>query len=123
MSAATMSTDTFSRPAPLSTDDRLSPAVRRPTRRPGPTRGPVARPVRGRLGPTGRSTARAAARACRVAAVEPAGPSRLTDRGIAVVLVLGAMIVVAGLTMVGLTAWQVTGSDVAGGSTVLVSPR
>ena len=34
---------------------------------------------------------------------------RLTDRGVAVVLVVGLMIMVAALTVVGLTAMSVTG--------------
>jgi hypothetical protein len=34
---------------------------------------------------------------------------RLTDRGVAVVLVIGLMIMVAALTVVGLTAMSVTG--------------
>jgi hypothetical protein len=41
----------------------------------------------------------------------PAGSWRLTDRGILVVLVLAVMITVAALTVIGLTAWQVTSAD------------
>jgi hypothetical protein len=39
------------------------------------------------------------------------GHTRLTDRGIAVVLVAGVMIVVAAMTVVGLTALRVTSDD------------
>jgi hypothetical protein len=49
------------------------------------------------------------ARACRVNRVsQPATTWRLTDRGIALVLVLTAMIVLAAVTVIGLTAWRVT---------------
>ena len=41
----------------------------------------------------------------------PAGVWRLTDRGIAVVLVLALMIAMAALAVIGLTAWQVTSAD------------
>jgi multisubunit Na+/H+ antiporter MnhC subunit len=48
-------------------------------------------------------------RACRVDRVSQSATSwRLTDRGIALVLVLTAMIVLAAVTVVGLTAWRVT---------------
>ena len=48
---------------------------------------------------------------------------RLTDRGVAVVLVVGLMIMVAALTVVGLTAVQVTGSDYRPGGSALAQPR
>ena len=41
----------------------------------------------------------------------PAGAWRLTDRGIAVVLVLALMIAMAAVAVIGLTAWQVTSAD------------
>ena len=53
-------------------------------------------------------------RACRADAVRPAMPLpaasgwRLTDRGIAVVMLAGVMIMVAALVVIGLTAVQVT---------------
>ena len=48
---------------------------------------------------------------------------RLTERGIAVVLVARLLIVTAALTVVGLTALRVTGERYAGaGQTVLVQP-
>ncbi len=49
-------------------------------------------------------------RSCRVDVAAPASRWRLTDRGIAVVLVLAVMITVAAVTVIGLTAWQVTGA-------------
>lgn len=49
-------------------------------------------------------------------------PSRLTDRGIAVVLVVGLMIMVAALTVVGLTAMKVTGDGYRGAVTATL-PR
>ena len=53
-----------------------------------------------------------AVQACRVTSVAGASASwRLTDRGIAVVLALTAMIVLAAVTVIGLTAWRVTGPD------------
>jgi hypothetical protein len=49
-------------------------------------------------------------RACRMEPVTQSPASwRLTDRGIAVVLVLAAVIALAAVTVIGLTAWQVTG--------------
>jgi len=48
---------------------------------------------------------------------------RLTDRGIAVVLVLAVMIAVAAVAVIGLTAWQVTGADYATWSAETVTRR
>ena len=95
------------------------PSTARPVRRSTSARGPMARPV-----PSGSSAPSAGGargvvppplntvRACRVDPVHP-GPTswRLTDRGIAVVLALAAMIVLAAVTVIGLTAWHVTGPD------------
>jgi hypothetical protein len=47
---------------------------------------------------------------------------RLTERGIALVLVTGLLIVTAALTVVGLTALRVTGERYAASHTVLVQP-
>jgi hypothetical protein len=104
-----MSTATIIRPAPVPDVRRPSPRTR-PVRRAVPARGPLARPARVVPAPTTRPGHPSAVRSCRLQ-VEPGGGSawRLTDRGIAVVLVLAAMIVVAAVTVVGLTAWQVTG--------------
>lgn len=104
-----MSTATISRPVPVPTGRTSSPHVR-PVRRAVPVRGPWARPVRVVPALTIRSGHRSAARSCQV---RPEGGDistwRLTDRGIAVVMLLAAMIVVAAVTVIGLTAWQVTG--------------
>jgi hypothetical protein len=97
------------------------PQVRRPVRQPVSRRGPVARPVSPVPAPSLRSASRSTARSCRVDVAVPAGSWRLTDRGILVVLVLAVMIAVAAATVIGLTAWQVTGSDfspVAGAAAV-----
>ena len=86
------------------------PEVRRPVRQPATGRGPVARPVRPVPAPTLRFGSRTTVRSCAVDAA-PARGWRLTDRGIAVVLVLAVMIAVAAVAVIGLTAWQVTGAD------------
>jgi hypothetical protein len=71
--------------------------------------GPPAHPGRGvstaYAAPSGR-----ALRGCRLPDA-PAASWRLTDRGVAVVLVIGLMIMVAALTVIGLTAVRVTGPD------------
>ena len=97
----------------------------RPGRRTGRGTGPQARPARGvPAAPLSRSRA-LRSQACTVEAPTPlAAPSggwRLTERGIALVLVTGLLIVTAALTVVGLTALRVTGERYAGaGQTVLV---
>jgi hypothetical protein len=84
------------------------PSVVRPARRRASDRGPLARPVRPAAIPP--PLANGVVRACRVdPATRPSGPWRLTDRGIALVLILTAMIVMAAVTVIGLTAWRVTG--------------
>jgi hypothetical protein len=110
---------------------RPSPAVQ-PGRRPV-TRSPLARqlgrvPVPPRaLTKNQRSTggrgvvppySNRAVRACRVSKVQSSASWRLTDRGIALVLVLTAVLVLAAVTVIGLTAWRVTGPgyQVAGAS-------
>jgi hypothetical protein len=91
---------------------RLWPSpVGQPGRTPIRPSGPPARPDRSRpipsdLLPDG------AVRACRVNPVTGVSASwRLTDRGIAVVLALAAMIILAAVTVIGLTAWRVTGPE------------
>jgi hypothetical protein len=100
----------------------------RPRRRTGRGTGPHARPLRP-LPPPGLSGSRGSrAQACSVTAPAPAplgrpAQWRLTDRGIALVLVTGLLIVTAALAVVGLTALRVTGerySDV--GHSVLAQP-
>ena len=98
------------------------PSVGQPARRPATARGPLARPVRPApvpargvasdrpSGSRGVVPPSAKPRACRLDVVtRPAAPWRLTDRGIALVLVLITMIVLAAVTVIGLTAWRVTG--------------
>jgi hypothetical protein len=100
--------------------DQPSPTRRRtvrgerPARRPG-ARGPLARPVppvSTSRGLANEHFAKTVGWACRM---EPATQSpascRLTDRGIALVLVLAAMIALAAVMVIGLTAWRVTGPD------------
>jgi hypothetical protein len=105
---ATMSTATITRATP---DSRhVSPDVRRPAR-PGSARGPLARPARTVPAPRSYPGRRTDVRSCRVETARAGAEWRLTDRGIAVVLVLALMITVAAVVVVGLTAWQVTGAD------------
>lgn len=104
--------------------------IRRP-RRVGPGTAPAARPRRP-LGLAGAGRTQAGrAQSCSVAAPtvllapQPVrtGHWRLTERGIALVLVTGLLIVTASLAVVGLTALRVT-SDVyhPAGQSVLVQP-
>lgn len=90
-----------------------SPAVR-PARRDGRSTGPQTRPARPIDLP--RRLRRASAQSCAVSAPTSVAASgwRLTERGIAVVLVAALMIVVAALTVVGLTALRVTGDGYLG---------
>ena len=105
-----MSTATITRVRPVTA--RVTPEVRRPVR-PGSARGPVARPARTVLVPGGYAGRRPMVRSCRMEAASASTEWRLTDRGIAVVLVLALMIAVAAVVVIGLTAWQVTGADYA----------
>jgi hypothetical protein len=95
----------------------------RPGRRAGRGTGPQARPARSLAG----GTRVLRPRACAVevptdrTATGNAG-WRLTERGIALVLVTGLLIVTAALTVVGLTALRVTGERYAGSYSVLVQP-
>lgn len=90
---------------------RVTPDVRRPVR-PGSVRGPLARP-RTLPAPGGDAGQRPRVRSCRIEATGGTTEWRLTDRGIAVVLVLALMITMAAAAVIGLTAWQVTGADYA----------
>jgi hypothetical protein len=73
---------------------------------------PNAHPVRP-LSAAYAASAASGARGCRLPATAgvPSAGWRLTDRGVAVVLVIGLMIMVAALTVIGLTALRVTGPD------------
>ncbi len=106
--------------------DLVRPEVRRPVRQPASVRGPVARPVRRVPAPGVRSGGRAAVWSCQVDLAMPAGAWRLTDRGIAVALVLALMIAMAAVAVIGLTAWQVTSADYSPATPAVgaaVSPR
>jgi len=103
-----MSTATITRATPDTR--RVPPQVRRPAR-PGSARGPVARPVRTVAAPGIDTGPRPEVRSCRVEATGNRAEWRLTDRGVAVVLVLAVMITMAAVAVIGLTAWQVTGAD------------
>ena len=83
--------------------------VVRPGRRDGRGSGPQTRPSRPVRLP--RNLSRSHARSCVAAAPALSSPTRwrLTDRGIAVILVVSLMIVIAALAVVGLTALRVTG--------------
>ena len=106
---------------PSRSRSRPSPAVQ-PGRCPA-TRSPLARPV----GPAPlppQVLRNRAVRACRVSAVsQPSAPWRLTDRGIALVLVMTAVLVLAAVTVIGLTAWRVTGPGYQTAGVSQLSPR
>ena len=110
---------------PSQTRLRHSAAVQ-PGRRPAPARGPLAHRARPVAIPAQRLAdnrhlaggsrgvvppwSNGAVRACRVdPASRPSTSWRLTDRGIALILALAAVIVMAAVTVIGLTAWRVTG--------------
>lgn len=98
---------------------------RRHGRRHGRGSGPQARPARPLTGAPARRPAVPRPQSCSVEApgrvVPGTGAWRLTERGIALVLVTALLIVTAALTVVGLTALRVTGDRYAGaGLTALV---
>jgi hypothetical protein len=110
---------------PRSTARTTAPtrAPGRPRRRTGRGTGPQARPDRPLAG--GTRVLRPQSCAVEAPAVSvAANPGwRLTERGIALVLVTGLLVVTAALTVVGLTALRVTGERYADvGQTVLVQP-
>lgn len=100
---------------------RLRPGTPARKRRPGerPGRGVSPSPRSTTSWSTGPVTAAPAllARGCTVDLAPTVPPAtarvhtRLTDRGIAVILVAGVMLVVAAVTVVGLTAFRVTGDS------------
>ena len=92
---------------------RLRPApVVQPGRRPAPVpsrRLASSRHLAGGSGGVVPPWSNGAARGCRVDPVTRTSASwRLTDLGIALILVLTAVIVMAAVTVIGLTAWRVT---------------
>jgi hypothetical protein len=79
-------------------------------RRPGPGVGPTARPRRVRFTAPAVAGRRPGPRACEGVAAAPASRTwHLTERGLAVVLVVAAALVAASIAVVGLTALRVTG--------------
>jgi hypothetical protein len=90
---------------------RQAPTVRpgklRPVRDTGRGLSPRARPANPLRAPTLAATEGPKSRAC----IVPAAPAqlRLTDRAIGLIIVAGLMIVIAAVTVVGLTAARVTG--------------
>lgn len=137
MSAATLSGSTVETASPeheLSRPVRLQPARVRPAGRPGRSSAPRSRPARPLAAPSLNPTSlnptslnptalnpmvQRGVRSCLGEAAPGATASwpvhtpvrvrtRITDRGIALVLVAGVMIVLAAVTVVGLTALRVT---------------
>jgi hypothetical protein len=78
--------------------------------RPGRGVRPQSRPIRGVEVPAASISRRASAHAC-VAEATAAAPVRLTERGIAVILVTGLLLLVTAATVIGLTAFRVTSPD------------
>jgi hypothetical protein len=122
MSATTAAApETFSQTRPAPTPRPLRPrrpSRSRPAARSGRAVGPLARPVAFVPAPSLAPSFGSRARSCTVEApTTTAVPrptrvrTRLTDRGVAVILVAGAMIVVAAVAVVGLTALRVTGDS------------
>ena len=77
---------------------------------PGRGVGPQSRPIRGAEMPTPAMLRPASARAC-VAEPTLAAPVRLTERGLALIIVTGLLLLVAATTVIGLTAFRVTSPD------------
>ncbi|MGI3783464.1 MAG: hypothetical protein ACRYG2_22090 [Janthinobacterium lividum] len=102
------------RPTADARTGRPSPAPTRTTpRRPGPGVGPTARPRRLRFTAPAVAGTTSGSRACEASPVAAAAAPtdrtwRLTDRGLAVVLVVAAALVAASIAVVGLTALRVT---------------
>lgn len=126
MSAVTVDLITAPRPTvePRRRGSAARPAAptRRRPRRPGPGVGPVARPGAAVPAPSVAPVRLAPARACRpepdeAPQVAATRQWRLTERGLAVVMVAAAVLLSAAVAVVTLTAFQVTGDGYrAGGS-------
>ncbi len=122
MSAATLSapkTEAASSERDLGRPVRRQPARLRPAGRSGRSLAPRARPARPLAAPSLNPTTPVAGHACLGDTASPTAASlpaqapvrirtSITDRGIAVILVATAMIVLAAVTVVGLTALRVT---------------
>jgi hypothetical protein len=106
--------------------DRTRPALS-PTRVAGRADGrglrPRTRPVRAVPPPSLTSSVRRKPQACRAEASGTAGSVRLTDRGIAAVMVVGLMIMVTALVVIGLTALRVTGPGYAAAGQIQLVER
>ena len=74
---------------------------------------PNTRPVRAVPPPSLAPTVRRIPQACLAEPNQSAASMRLTDRGIAAVMVVGLMIMVTAMVVIGLTALRVTGSGYA----------
>lgn len=119
MSVATIERST-TRPAPDAAAPRVPSArssapVRQRPRRPGPGTGPGTRPTRvvpapslAPARPLRPQACRTVAGAAAAAAPAPSRSWRLTERGLAVVMVTAVLIVTAAVAVVGLTALRVT---------------
>lgn len=95
-----------------------SPARTRP-RRSGPGVGPTARPRRLRFSAPTVAAPQPAPRSCKAPAVAVASRSwHLTERGLALVLVMAAALVAASIAVVGLTALRVTSDSYHPGHSV-----
>ncbi len=110
MSAATVERDLVLDPVSYRSlqPGRTVPSPVRPGRRSGRSAAPTSRPGGAAQAPSLRQL-RTRSRSCEIvrARTEPT-TWRLTDRGIAAVLIVGAMIMVAALSVIGLTAARVT---------------
>ena len=71
---------------------------------------PQSRPIRGVEVPAASIPRSASARAC-VAEPAQAAPIRLTERGLAVILLTGLLLMVTAAAVIGLTAFRVTSPD------------
>lgn len=122
-----MSTLAFE-PRPSATILRFAPVrPARPASRPRVQNTPAARSYRAvrspSVGAVRPMTARRPARSCQVvgASVTSQPTWRLTERGIALVLVLAVMVAVAAVVVVGLTAVRVTGPNFQPGASQVAS--
>ena len=119
--SAPMAQTASQQPALLDQPVRPRPARVRPAGRSGRSLAPRSRPARPLAPPSLAPALQAGAHSCSgesagsVVVVLPATRVRtglrITDRGIALIIVTGAMIVLAAVTVVGLTALRVTGDS------------
>jgi hypothetical protein len=95
----------------LDTERQPSWIAARPRARTGSSSGrgvrPQSRPIRGVEVPVASIPRSASARAC----VAESAPIRLTERGLAVILLTGLLLLVTAATVIGFTAFRVTSPD------------